>query len=188
MLNANQVKPGVVIHIGNAPHMVQNVVKQTPSARGAKTLYKIRAKNLLNGQNANQTCTEDDTFAEPNFAIRPSQYLYNDGADAVFMDLASFEQYEIPATSLEGQFVYLAENMEGIGVLILEDKAVGIKLPEVVEMVLAECDPAIKGATATARGKSAKTQTGLGVQVPEYMAVGEKIRVKTDTGECLGRA
>jgi elongation factor P len=55
-------------------------------------------------------------------------------------------------------------------------------------MMLAECDPAIKGATATARAKTAKTQTGLVVQVPEYMATGEKIRIKTDTGECLGRA
>ncbi len=188
MLNANQVKPGVVIHIGNAPHIVQNVVKQTPSARGAKTLYKIKAKNLLNGQNTNQTCTEDDTFAEPNFAIRPSQYLYNDGANAVFMDVESFEQYEIATSVLGEQMTYLAENMEGIGTLILENKAVGIKLPDVVEMVLAECDPAIKGATATARGKSAKTHTGLIVQVPEYMAAGERIRVKTETGECLGRA
>lgn len=188
MLNANQVKPGVVIHIGNAPHIVQNVVKQTPSARGAKTLYKIRAKNLLNGQNSNLTCTEDDTFAEPSFAIRPSQYLYKDGASAVFLDLESFEQYEISTISLDEQFGYLIENMEGIGVLILEEKAIGIKLPDVVEMELAECDPAIKGATATARSKTAKTQTGLIVQVPEYMAAGERIRVKTDTGECLGRA
>jgi elongation factor P len=188
MLNANQVKPGVVIHIGNAPHIVQNVVKQTPSARGAKTLYKIKAKNLLNSQNTNLTCTEDDTFAEPNFAIRPSQYLYNDGANAVFLDIESFEQYEIPADSLDEQLAYLSENMEGIGVLILEEKAIGVRLPDVVEMVLAECDPAIKGATATARAKTAKTQTGLMVQVPEYMAAGEKIRVKTETGECLGRA
>ena len=182
MLNANQVKPGAVILTGNAPHIVQNVVKQSPSARGAKTLYKIKAKNLLNGQNSNLTCTEDDQFAEPNFAIRPSQYLYNDGANAVFLDLESFEQYEIPASSLEEQLAYLSENMEGIGTLILEEKAIGIKLPEVVEMMLAECDPAIKGATATARAKTAKTQTGLVVQVPEYMATGEKIRIKTDTG------
>lgn len=187
MLNANQIKPGVVINVANAPHIVQNVIKQTPSARGAKTLYKIRAKNLLNGQNSNLSCTEDDSFVEPDFCIRESQYLYEDGTYAVFVDLESYDQYEILLTSLAEQKDYLMENMEGIGVLILEGKAVGIRLPDVVVMELIECPPGVKGASATARTKPATTNTGLVIQVPEYMEPGENVRVRTENGEFLGR-
>ena len=188
MLKANQIKPGVVVTVNGGPHIIQNVVKQTPSARGAKTLYKIRAKNLLTAQNANLTCTEDDTFAEPNFTVRQCQYLYSDGSMVTFLDTGNYEQYEIPADSIEEQIPYLMDNMEGIGVLILEEKPVGIRLPDVVEMVLTECDPAIKGATATKQSKPAKTATGLVIQVPEYMSSGELVRIDTRTGEFLGRA
>lgn len=188
MLNANQIKPGVVINVANAPYIVQNVIKQTPSARGAKTLYKIRAKNLLTGQNTNQTCTEDDSFIEPDFAIRASQYLYEDGSYAVFVDLENYEQYEVSLETLGEQKNFLLENMEGIGVLILEGKAVGIKLPDTIIMELVECAPGVKGASATARPKPATTNTGLVIQVPEYMEVGEKVKVRTENGEFLGRA
>ena len=77
--------------------------------------------------------------------------------------------------------------MEGISALILEDRIVGIRLPDVVELELVECDPAIKGQSATNRGKSAKTQTGLEIQVPEYMEQGEIVRIDTRTGKFLGR-
>ena len=71
--------------------------------------------------------------------------------------------------------------------MILEDRIVGIRLPDVVELELVECDPAIKGQSATNRGKSAKTQTGLEIQVPEYMEQGEVVRIDTRTGKFLGR-
>jgi elongation factor P len=77
--------------------------------------------------------------------------------------------------------------MEGIFAMILEDRVVGLRLPDVVEQKLAECDPAIKGQSATNRGKSATTETGLVVQVPEYMEQGDVIRIDTESGRFLGR-
>lgn len=185
---AKQVKSGVVIAINDAPHMVENVEKHTPSARGAATLYKIRARNLLTQQKTDVSCKGEDGFTEPDFQAREVQYLYPDGEDYVFMDLETFEQYSITGDMVGDDHYYLVEDMEGISALILEGRVVGIRVPETVEQKLVQCDPAIKGASATARSKPATTQTGLEIQVPEYMENGEIVRIDSRTGKFLGRA
>ena len=103
------------------------------------------------------------------------------------MDVETFDQFPLAAEIIGDDKYYLVEDMEGISALILEDRIVGIRLPDVVEQELVECDPAIKGQSATNRGKSAKTQTGLEIQVPEYMEQGEIVRIDTRTGKFLGR-
>lgn len=187
-MQVKQVKSGVVITVNDAPHMVENVEKHTPSARGAATLYKIRARNLLTQQKADLSCKGEDSFAEPDFQTRAVQYLYQDGEDYVFMDLESYEQYPLADRLVGDDRYYLVEDMEGIFALILEGRTVGIRVPETVEQKLVQCDPAIKGASATARTKPATTQTGLEIQVPEYMENGEIVRIDTRTGKFLGRA
>ena len=83
---------------------------------------------------------------------------------------------------------YLTENLEGVQALIYNDQCVGIQLPLTVELKVVQCDPGIKGASATSRTKPATLETGLVVQVPEYLAEGERIKVDTRTGEYLSRA
>ncbi len=185
---AKQVKSGAVITINDAPHIVENVEKHTPSARGAATLYKIRARNLLTQQKTDASCKGEDSFAEPDFQARAVQYLYPDGDDYVFMDLETYEQYPITGDMVGDDHYYLVEDMEGVSALVLEGRVVGIRVPETVEQQLVQCDPAIKGASATARSKPATTQTGLEIQVPEYMENEEIVRIDTRTGKFLGRA
>jgi len=188
MIHANELKPGVIYIVNGAPHMVGSVFKQTPSARGGTTLYKVRAHNVLTKSKVDQTYKGDDSFEQPNFAKRPLQYLYADGDSCVFMDTETYEQYNIPFDELEEQSPYLLEDMEGIDGLLLEERLVGIELPDAVEMNITACDPSVRGATAAARSKPATTETGLVVQVPEYMSSGERIRVDTREGRFLGRA
>lgn len=185
---AKQIKSGVVISVNDAPHMVESVEKHTPSARGASTLYKIRARNLLTQQKTDLSCKGEDSFTEPDFQTRAVQYLFQDGDDYVFMDLETFEQYSLADRFVGDDRYYLIEDMEGIAALILEGRVVGIRMPETVEQKLVQCDPAIKGASATARSKPATTQTGLEIQVPEYMENGEIVRIDTRTGKFIGRA
>ena len=83
---------------------------------------------------------------------------------------------------------YLTENLEGVLALIYNDQCVGVQLPVAVELKVVQCDPGIKGASATARTKPATLETGLIVQVPEYLSEGERIKVDTRTGEYLSRA
>jgi len=188
MISANQIKTGSVIDANGAPHIVENVVRQTPAARGAATLYKVRARHLLLGTKADLTCRGDDTFREPNFQTRETQFLYQDDDRCVFMDVESFDQYELGTEFLTEQLPFLVDDLEGIQALLLEERIIGVRLPPTVTLELVECDPAVKGASATARTKPATTQTGLTVQVPEYMQKGEMIRVDTSTGKLLSRA
>jgi elongation factor P len=188
MLAAKQIRNGAIIEVNGAPHVVENVVKTTPSARGASTLYKIRARHMLNRSKTDLSCRGDESFPEPDVRTRETQYLYRDASGFVFLDLESYEQVTLPPDVLGDDAGYLVEDMEGIHILMLEGRAVGARLPDVVEQELVECDPAVKGASATARTKPATTRTGLVVQVPEYMERGEVVRVDTRSGKFLGRA
>ncbi|MBO4527097.1 MAG: elongation factor P [Victivallales bacterium] len=182
-----QFASGGVITVNGAPHIIESVEKHTPSARGAATIYKVRCRNLLTQMKTDLSCKGEDSYDEPDFRQQEVQYLYKEGNDYVFMDVESFEQFPLAAEIIGDDKYYLVEDMEGISALILEDRIVGIRLPDVVELELVECDPAIKGQSATNRGKSAKTQTGLEIQVPEYMEQGEIVRIDTRTGKFLGR-
>jgi len=182
-----QFKVGSVITVNDAPHIVENVEKHTPSARGAATIYKIRCRNLMNQTKTDLSCKGEDNYSEPDFRLVQVQYLYKEGDNYVFMDIETYDQYSLDKGAVGDDKFYLVEDMEGINALILEDNIVGIRLPDVVEQELVECDPAIKGQSATNRGKSAKTQTGLVIQVPEYMESGETVKIETSTGKFLGR-
>ena len=182
-----QFASGGVITVNGAPHIIESVEKHTPSARGAATIYKVRCRNLLTQMKTDLSCKGEDSYDEPDFRQQEVQYLYKEGNDYVFMDVESFDQFPLAAEIIGDDKYYLVEDMEGISALILEDRIVGIRLPDVVELELVECDPAIKGQSATNRGKSAKTQTGLEIQVPEYMEQGEIVRIDTRTGKFLGR-
>ena len=182
-----QFASGGVITVNGAPHIIESVEKHTPSARGAATIYKVRCRNLLTQMKTDLSCKGEDSYDEPDFRQQEVQYLYKEGNDYVFMDVETFDQFPLAAEIIGDDKYYLIEDMEGISALILEDRIVGIRLPDVVEQELIECDPAIKGQSATNRGKSAKTETGLEIQVPEYMEQGEIVRIDTRTGKFLGR-
>ncbi|MFA6816968.1 MAG: translation elongation factor EF-P [Lentisphaeria bacterium] len=182
-----QFKSGGVVTINNAPHIIENVEKHTPSARGAATIYKIRCRNLLTQNKTDITGHGEDNYDEPDFQTRPVQFLYIEGTDYVFMDNDTYDQYPLDEHIVGNAKYYLSEDLEGLYALLLEEHIVGIRLPDVAEMKLEECDPAIKGQSVTNRGKSAKTETGLVVQVPEYMEQGDVVRVNTGDGKFLGR-
>ena len=94
----------------------------------------------------------------------------------------------MPRDDLSEELQYLTEDLEGVQALIYNDQCVGIQLPLTVELKVVQCDPGIKGASATSRTKPATLETGLIVQVPEYLSAGERIKVDTRTGEYLSRA
>jgi len=188
MINANELKAGTLYVVNGAAHIVESVFKQTPSARGAVTLYKVRARNLLTKTKIDQTYRGDDVFQEPNYSRIRLQYLYRSGDFGEFMDTENFEQYQMSVRDIETELNYLTDGLEGISGLVLDERLAGIQLPDVVELNLVECEPSIKGASATSRTKPAKTETGLTVHVPEYMDKGERVRVDTRDGRFLGRA
>ena len=84
--------------------------------------------------------------------------------------------------------LFITEDTKGLQILLVEGEPVGVELPAAVDMLIVETDPSIKGASATARTKPAKLSTGLMIQVPEYIANGERVRVNTEEGKFVSRA
>ena len=185
---AKDIKTGNILNYHDAPCMVESITVQSPSARGAATFYKYRARNLITKQKVDITLRGGESLVEADFQKRPVKFMYADPAEVHFLDEGNYEQYALPCEDLGEELKYLTENLEGIQALIYNDQCVGIQLPVCVELKVVQCDPGIKGASATSRSKPATLETGLVVQVPEYLSEGERIKVDTRSGEYLSRA
>jgi elongation factor P len=185
---AKDIKRGHIVNYNGAPCMIETINVQSPSARGAATLYKFRARNLITKQKVDITLKGGDSLNEADFAKRPVRYMYSDPAEVHFLDQEDYNDYALPKDDLSEELQYLTENLEGVQALIYNDQCVGIQLPLTVELKVVECDPGIKGASATARTKPAQLETGLVVQVPEYLSEGETIKVDTRSGAYISRA
>lgn len=188
MPKACNLQKGHVVNINDQPYQVKQIDVQTPSARGANTLYKVRFHGVVNGQNLNQTFKGNDQLDEMAVERRSSSFLYHHQGMYTFMDSENYEQYTISEESLEGQIQWLSEDMAGITALLLDGHIIGIELPATVELEVADTAPAIKGATATNRNKPATLSNGVVVLVPEYLTAGEIVKVNTETGKYMSRA
>ncbi len=185
---AKDIKRGHIVNYNGAPCMIETINVQSPSARGAATFYKYRGRNLITKQKVDITLRGGESLAEADFQKRAVKFMYADPAEVHFLDDLNYEQYSIPRGDLSEELNYLTEDLEGIMALIYNEQCVGIQLPLTVELKVVQCDPGIKGASATARTKPATLETGLVVQVPEYLAQGERIKVDTRTATYLSRA
>ncbi|MDO5581462.1 MAG: elongation factor P [Planctomycetia bacterium] len=185
---AKDMKRGDIIVNNGSPIIVENVQVQTPSARGAATLYRFRCRNLITKDKVDLKVKGTDNFTDADFKKREVSYSYADSSDVFFMDGENYETYSIAKEDVEEEMKYIKEGLEGIRALIYEDRCVAIELPTTVEMAVIQCDPAVRGNSATARNKPATVETGLMVMVPEYLEQGEVIKIDTRSGEFLGRA
>ncbi len=185
---AKDIKRGHIVNFNGAPCMIETINVQSPSARGAATFYKYRARNLITKQKVDITLRGGESLNEADFQKHPVKFMYSDPAEVHLLDDATYEQYSLPRDDLSEELQYLTEGIEGVTALIYNDQCVGVQLPVTVELKVVQCDPGIKGSSATARTKPATLETGLIVQVPEYLVEGERIKVDTRNGEYLSRA
>jgi elongation factor P len=115
------------------------------------------------------------------------EFLYRDGDSFVLMDLQSFEQTPVSKDVMVDAELYLKGN-EKVMAKLMEGQVIGVDLPNVVELAVADTAPQVKGATATNQNKEAIMETGLKLRVPPFIENGEVLRIDTRTGEYLERA
>ena len=187
MAKASELKRGMVVEINGVPHMVKHFDAKSPSSRGASTLYKVRFTNLKTGQKWDETLKGDDYLKDSDLVRVKVQFSYVDGESYIFMNMEDYTQYTLSLDDLDDQVNYLTEGLEGIVALLIDDDIFGIELPSSVVLAIIETAPAIKGATASGRTKTARLVTGIEVQVPEYLEVDELIKVNTETGKYMSR-
>jgi elongation factor P len=185
---AKEIKRGEVVVYNGAPCIIEGINVQSPSARGAATLYKFRARNPVNKQKTDITLKGTESLDSADFQRRDVKYLYSDTDECVFMDNLDYNQYNVKKPDIAEEMQYITEELEGIRALIYNDECVGIEVPTAVSLKVTKCDPAARGNSATSRSKPAVLETGLEIQVPEYLDEGEMVRIDTRTGGFLGRA
>ena len=188
MFRTSDLKKGDVVKIDGDAHIVETIKVQSPSARGAVTLYKIRFRNLKSKRKIDQSLHGDDMLAEADFERRSVQYLYGDASSITFMDLEDFNQFAMAKDEIEEEWPYLVEGIEGLLSISSEGRVLGLELPSFIELTIVETRPSVKGGSVTARTKPATLSTGLVVQVPEHISTGDVIRVDTRTGQYASKA
>jgi elongation factor P len=187
-MQAKEIKPGSVVNFEGSPILIESVNVQTPSARGAATLYKFRGRNLVTRLKQDITLKGGESLDQANFERRAVNLMYVDATHVHLLDQADYNQYSVALEDVENEVKYITEGLEGLLALIYNDECVGIQLPTAVELTIAQCDPGVKGNSATGRTKPATLETGVIIHVPEYMKEGERIKVDTRTGQYISRA
>jgi len=185
---ASELKKGMIIDMEGVPHIVKQLEAKSPSSRGAATLYKIRFNNLQTHQKLDTSFKGDDFLKEADCIRVPVQYSYLDDETYYFMNMEDYSQYGLNQEQLEEQLPFLVEQQEDIIALIMDGNLLGIELPQSVNLIIEDTPPAVTGASATNRSKTATLNTGLEIQVPEYLEPGETIKVNTVTGKFMSRA
>jgi elongation factor P len=187
IVNVTEIARGDILEIDGDPWQATEVQSQTPSARGAAMIVKAKIRNLRTGQTLAKTWRGGETLTTAEVDQRQAQFLYKQGEDFVFMDLASYDQITLDAEHVGDAGGYLLENLE-VKTVLFQDRVIALNLPTTVDLTITETNPAIKGATAQAQLKPARVETGITVLVPAYIESGEKIRVDTRDGRFVGRA
>jgi elongation factor P len=152
-----------------------------------RAFIQAKLRNLRTGAMFEHRFRSADAIDKITVDEVQMEYLYNDGDDYYFMNTENYEQTHLTRDTLGDSVDYLIPNLQ-IKVEFFDGKAVGIELPQTVEMTVIETEPGLKSATASSVTKPAKTETGLVVQVPPFINEGEKIRVDTSEGAYLSRA
>ena len=187
-MKASELKKGMAIQVDARRVVVREVQVQTASSRSGNTLYKVRGRDLVSKQKWEAAFKGDESIQTAEFERRPVQFLFQDTDGCTFMDAETYEQYTLDHRALEEERPYLSEGIEGVSALLVDGSMLGIELPATVVLTISETAPAMKASSASARTKPASLNTGLVVQVPEYLQPGEAIKINTATGEFTSRA
>jgi elongation factor P len=152
-----------------------------------RAFVQIKIRDLKSGSLIDKRLRSGEDVEQVDLDRRQMEYLYQQGNMAVFMDLESYEQVELPKEVVGDLALYVLPNTQII-VLWCDGRAMSVELPLVVTLTVTDTPPGIKGATATNQLKEATCETGLKTRVPPFITIGEKVIVGTADGAYRSRA
>ena len=185
MMQATQLRPGVIIKFENDLYTIFSVTHRTPGNK--RGFMQVKMRNLRNGSMNDHRFSSEDRVERAIMDEHEMEYLYKDTEFYYFMNTENYEQTQMTRETLGDAVDYLLPNMK-INVEFYEEKPVGIELPATVDLLVVETEPGIKGATASNVNKPAKLETGLVVNVPPFISEGDRIRVNTTDATYQERA
>ena len=184
MIDVNELRKGVTFELDGQLYKVLDY-SHNKTGRGNANI-RIKARNMLTGANIEKTFSSGQSIQDVRLDFHNVQFLYSDGEFYHFMDNETFDQPAISANVLGDDALYLTEGME-VKLTFYNGEAIDVEFPTSVDLEVVEAEMAIRGDTATGVTKKVKTETGLTVQCPNFVNVGDKIRVDTRTGDYVTR-
>ncbi|MCK4886758.1 MAG: elongation factor P [Planctomycetes bacterium] len=184
-MKASEMKKGQTILVDGKLYWIVDYQHVKLGKGGA--VFQTKIKKLEDGSIQNIRLRSDESVEEAYLDKRKYEYLYSAGSEHVLMDTADYEQLSLDDETFGDGSKYLKPNTE-LEVSMYEGKPVIVNLPNTVDLEVTDTAPEIKGATATNQYKPATLETGLVVQVPPFIKIGEILRIDTRTGEYLTRA
>jgi len=184
-ISTNDLKNGMALNLPEGLMTVVEFQHVKPGKGGA--FVRTKLKNYRTGAVIEKTFRADEKVGRATIDKREMQYLYREGSDYVFMDTESYDQMHVAADALGEAVKYLKEGNSAI-LPMWEGEVLGVDLPASVDLLVSETEPGIQGDRVSGARKPATMETGLVVQVPLFIEVGETLKVDTRTGEYLARA
>lgn len=180
MIDANELRKGTTFLLDGEPYEVLEYQHYKPGRGNAIIRTKIR--NMRSGAIIPKNFLNGNKFEEAPVERLAAQYLYTDGEQFHFMDSATYEGYHISRQAIGDKSGFLKDGME-VALTIYGSEVLGLDLPATVELEIVEAEVAVAGDTATGASKMVVCETGLKVQVPLFVNVGDVIRVDTSGGQ-----
>ena len=184
-ISTNDLKNGMALDLPEGLMTVVEFQHVKPGKGGA--FVRTKLKNVRTGAVLDRTFRADEKVRHAVIDKREMQYLYREGSDYVFMDNESYDQLHVAASTLGDATNYLKEGDAAV-LPMYQGEIVGVDLPAAVELAVVDTEPGIQGDRVSGARKPATLETGLVVQVPLFVEVGEKLKVDTRTGDYLARA
>lgn len=184
-INVNEFKPGVTFLRDNEVYIVLES-SHSKSGRG-QAHVKCKTRNMFTGTNSTITFTGGDRVEKAYITKSTMQFLYSNGSNAFFMNVETFEQIELATKNLKEELKFITDGSE---VLIISYglKILGVEIPKNVELIVSETADAVRGDTVNNATKKAILETGLEVDVPQFIDQDQKIIINTTTGKYGGKA
>jgi elongation factor P len=185
LIPATQLRPGMIVKHQNDLFRVSNVVHVTPG--NWRGMVQTKLRNLRSGTQIENRFRSEDKVDRITLEQHAMEFLYEADGQYHFMNTENFEQLELDEEALGEGVKFLTQNLR-VMVEFYEGKPMGVSLPKTVDLAVTHTEPSIKGATVNNVLKPATVETGAVVQVPGFVAIGDVIRVDTESGEYMSRA
>ena len=178
MYSPTDLKKNTVIELDGQPYKVVEYSQKVVGRGGS--IVNVKVKNLLTGAVLPKTFKGQEKISPAEVLNQKVQYLYSDGNDFFFMNPTSFEQFQVPNDIVGDAKDFLRESDE-IDLQFFNGAIVGVVLPKNVWLEVTVAEPAVKGDTSSAITKEITLETGLTVQAPAFIKVGDRISIDTET-------
>lgn len=184
MISTGDLKKGVTIEFEGQLCSILDWQHVKMGRGGA--IVRLKLRNLRSGATFDRTCDAGDKFPRVYLDRSTVTYQYQDGDQYHFMDTSTYDDIVLTGEQLGEGKNYLIDNLE-LDIMLFDDEPISVDLPEKVVLTVTYTEPGFKGDTATGGTKPATTETGLVVQVPLFIATGDRIRINTTTGGYVER-